>query len=239
MAVTLGIDVSTYQPKTPSLRGLDFLFARASIATTPDEMYRRHSTVARKSGLVVGAYHFGISSTPIADQVATFLHAAPTADLYAIDVEGPQALSKSQTRDFIARVKATGRVCGLYHSQSGFFKAGQDFDWVANWSRVPARHWDFWQYRGSPLDLDEYNGSRAQLNALAGLSILVWGPDVPASIRGFGVNTVAKAIKDTGVAEVHWTGVINLGDIAAALDKIGHPYGKVIDPSDVQVLVDH
>lgn len=68
---------------------------------------------------------------------------------------------------------------------------------------------------------------------------VLWGADVPADIRAAGVNTVAKAIKDTGVDKVHWTGVINLGDIGVALHKIGHDYGSVIDRSDVDVLLAH
>lgn len=164
----LGIDVSVYQAATPSLKGLSFLFARASIGWNTDSRYGQHTANARAAGLVVGAYHFGTQAR-IATQVQTFLDAAGDVDLYALDVEGLQAPSHAQAAEFIkAMQKATGKPVGLYHSESGFFDAGQDFDWVANWSQVPARPWDFWQYRGSPLDLDRYNGTLDQLHELAG-----------------------------------------------------------------------
>lgn len=166
----LGIDVSKYQPTTPSLDGLSFLIARASIGTTVDPLYRTHIANARKAGLVVGAYHFGYNTIPIADQVRTFLAAAGDVDFYFLDVEGKYAPSRVQSSDFFTRMRAAGKKCGLYHSDSGYFYAGQDYDWVARWTpEPPTRKWDFWQYRGSPLDLDKYVGSRDELYALAGL----------------------------------------------------------------------
>jgi hypothetical protein len=163
-----GVDVSKWQATTPPLAGLDFLFARASVGTVKDDMYAWHTLHASAAGLIVGAYHFGYTGHTSA-QVAAFLDAAGDVDLYALDVEGPNAQTHLEATAFIKAVKATGKVCGLYHSDSGFFDAGQDFDWVAKWSPTPPkRHWDFWQYRGSPLDLDRYNGSRADLDKLAG-----------------------------------------------------------------------
>ena len=176
-----GIDVSAYQSTTPNLAGLDFLFARASITTMhrdritdkplgvwtdADARYAHFVLAARTAGLVMGAYHFGHTGN-IPEQVKGFLAAAGDVDLYALDVEGATAPTQAEAKAFISAVKAAGKVCGLYHSESGFFDAGQSFDWVANWSQVPARHWDFHQYRGSPLDLDHYNGTRSQLDALA------------------------------------------------------------------------
>jgi len=163
--VTEGIDVSKYQATTPSLAGLSFLFAKATEGTTRDPRYAMHVANARKAGLVVGAYHFNYGPGPIAAQVAAFLAAAGDVDLYAVDVEGGNAFSHAQTGAFIKGVQAAGKQCGLYHSESGFFDAGQDWNWVANWNHVPAVHWTFWQYRGSPLDLDRFNGSPDELRA--------------------------------------------------------------------------
>jgi hypothetical protein len=162
-----GIDVSEYQGTTPGLAGLDFLIARASVGTTRDLRYAQHVLKAVASGLVTGAYHFADARVPIGAQVTTFLDAAGDVDLYFVDVEGRYALSVAQTRDFIAGVHAAGKPCGLYHSDSGYYDAGQDYRWVAKWSATPPTHeWDFWQHRGSPLDLDTFNGTRAQLDAL-------------------------------------------------------------------------
>lgn len=165
-----GIDISHHQATTPSLAGLEFLFARATYGTSPDRLYAQHIANARRAGLVVGAYHFG-RNQPVADQVDAFLRAAGDVDLYALDLEsdgGSPAMTASQARAFIAAMHARGRRVGLYHSESGFADIGQAWHWVANWSRPPARLWTFWQYRGSPLDLDRFNGSRDELWRLVG-----------------------------------------------------------------------
>lgn len=163
-----GIDVSKWQSTTPNLAGLSFLFARASIGTETDEKYAMHIANARQAGLLVGAYHFNHGPISVASQVQAFLAAAGDVDFYALDVEGAYAFSLAQSKDFIARVQATGRKIGMYHSASGFPDAGQDYDWIAKWSTTPpSRAWTFWQYRGSPLDLDRFDGTLAQLRALA------------------------------------------------------------------------
>ena len=168
MARARGVDVSAHQSVTPSLVGLSFLFARASIGLLADANYTGHIANARTAGLVTGAYHFAYDGVSIADQVAVFLASAGAVDLYAVDVEGSHAPSRAQTADFIARVQSTGRRCGLYHSDSGYFDAGQDWNWVAAWSGSPSHAWDFHQYRGAPLDLDRFRGTDAELRAFVG-----------------------------------------------------------------------
>ena len=79
-----GIDISKWQATTPSLAGLDFLFARATYATTLDPKYVTHTVAARKAGLVVGAYHFGTGFATPAAQAKVFLAATEKADLLNI-----------------------------------------------------------------------------------------------------------------------------------------------------------
>jgi len=235
MADVLGIDVSKWQAKTPSLAGRSMLFARASIGTQVDPKYKMHIKNARKAGLIVGAYHFNWDTVPVADQVKAFLAAAGAVDFYFIDVEGKHAFDHAQTAKFIDGMHAAGKRCGLYHSQSGYFDAGQDYEWVAKWSAAPpAHHWDFWQYRGSPLDLDRFNGTLAQLKALAQI-VPAWGdvgPDVKAVDPK--ANNVAAAIRKTG--RTYGT-VIDKSDLEAALKAINHDFKSVVDPSDVEVLL--
>jgi hypothetical protein len=165
-----GIDVSHHQSTTPGLSGLGFLFARKSIGTQQDEKYGLHIGNARRAGLLTGAYHFNWSTLSVADQVRAFLANVGDVDFYALDVEpdsGTPAFSRTQARDFIARVQDTGRECGLYMSESSFFDAGQDWNWIANWSNRPSRPYRFWQYHGGPIDRNRFEGTLAQLRALA------------------------------------------------------------------------
>ncbi len=155
---------------------MEFLFARASIGTQVDALYAQHIAEAKAAGIVTGAYHFNHDALSVASQVTTFIAAAGDVDLYALDVEGLNAFSEAQTAEFIDLMHAAGLKCGLYHSASGFFDAGQDFDWVAKWSTVPPASWDFWQFTSSGtlpgytgrLDFDRFNGTLDELHALAG-----------------------------------------------------------------------
>ena len=190
-----GIDVSKWQSHLPDLTTVDFLFARASIGTTTDTMYATHIAEAKAAGIVTGAYHFNWDTIPIAQQVTTFIASAGRVDLYALDVEGANGFSDYQAREFIRLMHEAGLKCGLYHSASGFFDAGQDFDWIAKWSAIPPLKWDFWQYTSSGqlpgysgrLDFDRFNGSLSELYKLAGI------PTAPDS----GVEPVIVISDDT------------------------------------------
>ena len=79
-----GVDVS--RPQGAKLdwariraSGIDFMIARASLATTPDERYRDYHRGAKEAGIpVLGAYHF----------------------LYPVDVVSPA----EQARLFVKRI---------------------------------------------------------------------------------------------------------------------------------------
>ena len=183
-----GIDVSKWQTSLPSLDAVDFLFARASIGTQADERYAQHIATAKAAGIVTGAYHFNWDTISVAAQVTTFIAEAGDVDLYALDVEGANAFNLAQSTEFIRLMHAAGLKCGLYHSASGFFDAGQDFDWVAKWSTTPPVKWDFWQYTSDGslpgysgrLDFDRFNGTLDELHALAGQE----APMIPVATSG-------------------------------------------------------
>lgn len=179
MATTLGgIDVSAHQATTPGLGGLSFLVARAAYGTAADPLFRTHLAAARRAGLVTGAYLFLLPGdmAPIRDQVAVLLGAIAGAggvDLVAIDQEGEathRAPTNAETRQAIEIVQSTGQACGLYHSTSGYptDANGADWRWVADYRPLdrPPIPWDVWQYRGSPLDLDRFDGTVDQLRSL-------------------------------------------------------------------------
>ena len=172
MTYLKGIDVSRWQPTTPSLAGLEFAFAKASEALAPDPRWAMHSANIRKAGIILGAYHFARSdiSTP-EKQAQYFVATAPDADLYALDVEGVHAFSPAEITRFMVQMHALGKTCGLYRSRSGFtLNLGQDWNWVADYraGSFPTIPWAFWQYTPTPIDQDFFNGDRDALYRLAG-----------------------------------------------------------------------
>ena len=196
MGLPEGIDVSSHNGD-PTLRGLSFLFARACYATRADSKYARHVARARAAGLVVGAYIFGVGGrqASVAAQVATFLRIAKGADLLALDLEtnGTGAtMTNAEARQFIALVHKAGHPIGLYHSRSGFPALGQDWNWCAQWRTAPpvGIAWRFWQYQGSPLDRNRFNGSEAELRRLAGRPVIVTSP-APISLPSVSASGAA------------------------------------------------
>lgn len=171
-SLSKGIDLSAHNEVTPSLDGLDFIFARATYGTVFDHLYPHHILKARKRGLITGAYHFGTIATHGYVQAREFLRAAGVVDLYVLDLEkerGKARMTDDQARDFIRAVKADGKQCGLYHSLDGFPSLGQNWNWVAYWSNTPPNiPWNFWQYRGGPIDLDRFSGDRIAMRTFAG-----------------------------------------------------------------------
>lgn len=172
-----GIDISVWQSPSSdgsNMDGCEFVGIRACYGTSPDGSYAAHEANARAHGAVVIAYCFGrFGNGP--SQADALLATAPHADLYALDLEadaGNPAMTGAQAAAFLAHAKAsTGKRVGLYHSESGFPTGlGQEFNWVAKWgSTPPSIPWAFWQWQGSPLDRDYYNGTLDSLRALAGL----------------------------------------------------------------------
>jgi hypothetical protein len=178
VAYLAGVDVSAHQSATPDLRPFRFLFARATYGHFADRLYAMHIANAKAAGLVVGAYHFGRSGSvdPIGGQVDAFLaRVGSSTRLLFLDMEADgsnPAMSHAEGVDFVNRIHARGLRIGLYHSQSGFGDVGQDWNDVAKWSTTPPTiPWTFWQYQGSPLDLDYYRGTLAQLHELAQLEV--------------------------------------------------------------------
>lgn len=232
---TTGYDVSVYQQHTPPLAGKGFLFARASYGTARDPLYGMHIANARAAGVVTGAYHFGVHGQTAAAQAHTFLTVAGAVDLYVLDLEkdgNNPRMTDDQARTFMSIVGLRHKV-GLYHSESGFPTLGQDYNWIAKWGpNPPARAWKFWQYRGSPLDLDVFNGDIGDLRRFVGQAVpptpapkIWWGSDVTDDVKALdptGVR-VLKAIKATrtGIGSV-----INFIDLEVAMNKRGIDYHK-------------
>lgn len=216
-----GIDISAWQEITPSLVGRSFVIARACYGAGTDDRYEMHAANVRSAGLALGAYAFGVNPSeypdwPIADQAAALLGIGRDADFLVLDFEkesGLARITQAQARQFISIVHVAGRMIGLYASRDIFRLAdgstldlGQDWNWAACWGCaspgvVP---WTFWQYRGSPLDLDKFNGTQAQLDALAGGDMLpVTDPtpkliSTPAGLRIYSLSgTLVETLKNS------------------------------------------
>lgn len=179
-----GADFSVWQTSTPSLTGLDFLFVKASEGLTADPRYGMHMTNGKAAGLVTSAYCFARDDVSIAAQAAFFVKTAVGASLLAVDNEGGYRMTLAQARALILAIKAADslrRKVGLYMSASVFFDAGQDFDWIADY-RAGVSHTkpgSFHQYTSTPYDRDRFNGTRAQLDALAGIPL---APDTSTEV---------------------------------------------------------
>ncbi len=189
-----GLDVSRYQGTTPPLTNYAFLFARATFGLKVDSMFATHIANAKKAGIVTGAYHFGYSAAVARPekqaQVFVALALKYGADLWALDLEGSSApMTNAEAKAFIAEVHRLGYKIGLYGSRSGFpLSLGQDFDWIADWdSSVFPAHAELWQYRGSPLDLDKFNGTPEELLALAAI------PPAEEVMQSFKIRPDTKA----------------------------------------------
>ena len=166
-----GIDISYANGTTPALTGREFVIVRACYGTVKDTRWEYHSDSVRRQGRILGAYAFGVNGDGAA-QARAFLAIAHDADFLALDWErdgnNPE-MTAAQAAAFIDTVQSAHREIGLYHSDSGFPSAGQDWNWVAKWGTAePTRPWRFWQYRGYPLDLNYFHGDEAELAAFAG-----------------------------------------------------------------------
>lgn len=169
-----GFDVSYANGTITSFAGQSFAFIRATYGLIRDTGWDGHYASCRKAGIVTGAYHFGVGNVNVAQQVTAFISTAHTADLLALDLESdPHPMSDAQAAEFIATVHARGRKIGLYHSRSGFPDLGQDWNWVAQWGSTPPTGiaWAFWQWTGTGLDRDHFNGDLAALHKLAGIAV--------------------------------------------------------------------
>lgn len=165
-----GVDVSKWQTSTPDLSGVHYLIARAGVGTKPDSMYATHIAAARRAGIVTGSYWYNWGSLSVSDQVNAYIAAEGTVDLHAIDWEGTEGFTAAQAQQFISLYRQrTGRRIGLYASESRFRDLGQDWDWIANYSQEPTKHYDLWQYgpfRG--VDGDRLPGNLTDLQRLIG-----------------------------------------------------------------------
>lgn len=164
-----GIDISSYQAHTPNLDACDFVIVRASVGDSPDSMFDTHASNVLKAGKVLMAYHAG-ANISAATQVDAFLKSiSGKTHTYWLDIEhNRNNIDEPHARAFINEMHSRGYPCGVYSSEDNFPWLGQNYNWVAHYGQKPAIHYKIWQKRGSPLDLDEFNGSVSALKIFVG-----------------------------------------------------------------------
>lgn len=172
--------------------GISFAFAKATESTNfTDSTFATNWAGMKSAGLVRGAYHFFHSDVDPVAQAKFFLAtvgAVSKGDLLVLDLETTngqtQTVISSRAATFLATVKSATGVLPLLYTSPAFLSSFAAFSsyplWIANYGvscpNVPTAWttYAFWQSTGSGslpvisggLDLDTFNGSLAQLEAL-------------------------------------------------------------------------
>ena len=177
--------------------GIDFAIARISDGSSLDSYFSANWTGMKSAGLVRGAYQYfepGDDPTTQANIVISAVGKLGAGDLpVTADMEttgGESAATiAANLKTWVSAVQTgTGKLPMIYTGE-GYWDgdvASSSFSsdplWVANWGvscpDIPTgwSQWSIWQYSDSgtvsgisgAVDLDEYNGTLAQLQAFAG-----------------------------------------------------------------------
>lgn len=181
-----GLDISHWNEQTilsgaVDLKGIDFIMIKATEGRTyNDKMLRKYMDIL-PSTIIKGVYHYARPETNKAineaqhfiDVIRPYIGRA----VLAVDIEGSafnNANIDQWALDFCTHVyEITGVRPLIYTSESQLKKfkktAAANFGlWVAKWSDKepkvsPWKFWAIWQYQGTPIDKDIFNGSREQL----------------------------------------------------------------------------
>ncbi len=180
-----GLDLSHYNGTVTvhTFDGSDFMFGQCSVGLWADPAYAGDQATAAKAHVTRGAYHYAVYGPGPTRQAQYFLAHAGDAPLLAVDAEArgsngilrhPETIKALIVN--IRRIDPHHRKIGLYSSRGTWpGDCAQDFNWVADYVGEPDRagvapriEWKFWQKSGNGIDRDEFNGTLAQLHALAG-----------------------------------------------------------------------
>jgi len=190
-----GIDVSHYQGRidwrTVEGDGVGFAFVKATEGTSfVDPAFRRNWNALGETRILRGAYHRFRPGRDAVAQAEHFLAVAPVADGAlppVLDVEATDGVSDARlvrgVRAWLAAVERRTGVRPVVYTKPAFRRAhlGNALDdyplWIAEYGVDSPSHprWTFWQHSergrvaGIPkaVDLDRFNGSRAELRQLA------------------------------------------------------------------------
>jgi len=226
--------------------GIKFAFIRVSDGTYQDPNFASNWAGAKAAGILRGAYQFfRASDNPItiADQFLAKMGTLGDGDLPpTLDVEVTDGQSAATIRTnmeaWLAHVEQkTGRTPFIYVSPGFWPNLGSPNEshyrlWVANWGvscpSLPAGGWSTWQMwqkadNGSvagisgAVDTDEFNGSLAQLQVIAGGAPWAAGyvsqswPLASSPMPMFAGQTVAASITLKNTGSKTWDSNTKLG----------------------------
>ncbi len=176
--------------------GAGFAIAKATEGTgTTDAQFANNWAGIQQAGLLRGAYHFFHASEDGAQQADFFLSVVgtlqpgdlvPTLDVEIMDNQSAATVAQAVS-DFMNEINAKTGVNAMLYTSPGFWAqignpsqfSGNPF-WVSNYGvscpgvPSPWTTWQIWQSSGNgsfggvstPVDLDTFNGSTSDLQAL-------------------------------------------------------------------------
>ena len=195
--VDVSVYQATVDWPTVKAAGLDFAIARISDGTSLDTDFATNWTGMKSAGLLRGAYQFFEPGQDPMAQAAVVVGAVGklgagdlpvTADMEVTGGQSAAAIAANLQTWMTAVQAGTGKTPMVY-AASGFWDGSVGSSafasnplWVANWGATcPSMPtgwsaWAFWQHSDTGtvagisgnVDLDEYNGTLAQLQTFAG-----------------------------------------------------------------------
>lgn len=200
-----GIDVSHYQQqidwerlRNANIQGapLSFVIIKATEGTDRfDQYFNRNFALARRNGIVRGAYHFFSSQSPACQQADYFCRMVqlepgdlpPVLDVET-GVDNPERYPRQQLRrevlTWLRRVENHYGVRPILYTSYKFrldYLSGSEFDrypfWIAHYYVDSLQYkgpWVFWQHTDAGrvdgingyVDINLFNGGRADLDSL-------------------------------------------------------------------------
>jgi GH25 family lysozyme M1 (1,4-beta-N-acetylmuramidase) len=240
---------------TVAASGVGFAYARVSDgAKFVDPAFDGNYSGIKAAGLTRGAYQFfepGEDPASQADLMIQKIGTLGSGDLPpALDVEVTDGQSATTIaagiQTWVTVVQnATGRAPviyagpGFWNSSVGSSIFGGDPLWVANWGvtcpNVPSgwNNWVFWQFSdqgsvpgiGAAVDLDEFNGSLADLESFAGAQSAFSALTSPTIVYGTGTTVLSGHLAaGASVPPANETVSVTLNGVtqAAAFDGSGN-----------------
>ncbi|MGW3486570.1 glycoside hydrolase family 25 protein [Streptomyces sp. NPDC001054] len=192
-----GQDWASYQPSSPSTKGLDFALIKATEGTsyTNPRMVAQAAT-ARAAGLVTGFYHFLLPGNAQA-QAEYFVRQAASQeyDLLVCDWESsahgsPTCAEKDAFLKAVQKLRGSNHRVLLYCNRDFWVNRdttsfAADGLWIAEYNGRPGKPsikapWVIHQYTSTPVDTNVANfGARAELRAWARKGDGSAGPQPP------------------------------------------------------------